>query len=156
MLAGMAWEQDVLAAVLPAVLAAAGGIVFAVPNLLHNGISATIHGTAASIIVALFALSLFFFSLYGKSLADDEASERADKLIAEEAAALRARWKLQSERLLKCSQDQIKLNEQRKKAGLEPLMIHQVCPELLGPGLLGSPSSLSRQFPPTARNVAVE
>lgn len=59
----MAWEKEVLAAVLPAVLAAAGGIVFAVTNLLHNSTSAAIHGTAASIIVALFAISLFFGSL---------------------------------------------------------------------------------------------
>ena len=85
----MAWEQDVLAAVLPAVLAAAGGIVFAVPSLLHNGTAVAIHGTAASIIVALFAASLFFGSLYGKGLAEDEAKEAADELIDREGCRSR-------------------------------------------------------------------
>lgn len=140
-------DSTVLAAVLPAMLAAAGGVVFVVPRLWKalrdedksedgSPSRVAVLGDASSI-VAVFSLALLGGAIWGHDymLGRDEAV--AKRLIAEhsetieaEAEAEATRRDKQFEHIERCSIWQFQLNRERGQLGLESVTIRQVCPDL--------------------------
>ena len=121
-------DANVLAAVLPAVLAAGGGIIFAYPKLRNGKTSEKDNKssekdkrtyTINSGIVAIFALSFLFAAFIGNYL-----KEKSD------AKLLKDLHEATEIRIEKCSGLQYMINKERKIVNLEPLSFQEVCPNL--------------------------
>lgn len=105
------YDSYVLAAVIPAALATAGSLAYV---FLRRG-NRTDDASHASIVVGVFSIALLLAAIGGKYMSELAIAEHRKEY---------------SSRLPDCSHEQFKINGQRKTAGLEPLAIHQVCPEI--------------------------
>ena len=140
LIAGQNYEDPtVTAAVLSAILAGAGGILFAFSGSLkhrqnnqnNNSIDEKTSprvqsfGMLASVLIAIYSSALWGGTFLGATISDNAAEEK-----------FWGRIQLHQTLVAKCTVEQARRNQQRKNIEnanggyLEPLSIHQVCPEI--------------------------
>ena len=116
------FDSYVLAAVIPAVLATAGSLMF----VFLSRRNPTNDARQASIVVGVFSMALLCAAAAGNLVSELSLEEhRNDRL-----QLLEEHRNDHFQLLAKCSQEQFIVNTQRVSVSLEPLRIHQICPEI--------------------------
>ena len=115
-------KTALLAALLPAVIAAGGLVVFS--RLGSDGSFAA--NILPSVCVLVFAIGLYFGVEYGEERRKDGADRAAVIGLQLQHDLLKYRKDI----LQECSRQQFLLNQGRKELGLEPLSLNVVCGQL--------------------------
>lgn len=153
-------DSTVLAAVLPAVLAAAGGLLFAFrtrrspakPDPTH--VARDTRG--ASLVIAVFSVALLLTAIGGNWFMLERDKRAALDIIARHGEALAKSNEAIEEFRRKhfdylgtCSTKQFQINKERKSLALEPVTLQHVCPDLASHSLFQPAGAIGVGFPGT-------